>query len=155
MATDSTYQTIIAVSKHNPDGSTTQFVSSDWKGPIKGVTRQMDCMDCHQQATHTFQTAEDAIDEAMAVGSPNPALPFVHKQGLAADPGGRTRRRQRRRTKITAGLDDFYRTQYPAMWSGQRGAVDAAAKTPGGDLRAERLPGDEGDLGDVSERDGA
>ena len=82
VATDSSYETIIAVNKHNPDGSITQFVSSDWKGPIKGVTRQMDRMDCHQQATHTFQTAEDAIDEAMQVGSPNPALPFVHKKGL-------------------------------------------------------------------------
>jgi nitrate/TMAO reductase-like tetraheme cytochrome c subunit len=128
VATDSTDQNIIAVSKHNPDGSITQFVSSDWKGPIQGVTRQMDCMDCHNQATHIFQTAEDAIDESMQVGSPNPALPFAHKQGLEliqAQYGSQAEAA----TKITAGLDDFYRTQYPAVWSGQRGAVDAAAKS--------------------------
>ena len=128
VATDSTYQNIIAVSKHNPDGSTTQYVNSDWKGPIKGVTRQMDCMDCHNQATHIFQTAEDAIDEAMQVGSPNPGLPFVHKKGLEliqADYKSQDEAAQ----KITAGLGDFYRTQYPAIWSGQRGAVDAAAQS--------------------------
>ena len=83
VASDATNQTIISVNKHNPDGSVTQFVSSDWKGPVKGVTRQMDCMDCHNQATHMFQTAEQALDEAMQDGSPNPALPFVHKQGMA------------------------------------------------------------------------
>jgi nitrate/TMAO reductase-like tetraheme cytochrome c subunit len=128
VATDNTYQTIIAVSKHNPDGSTTQFVSSDWKGPIKGVTRQMDCIDCHDQATHTFQTAEDAVDEAMTVGSPNPALPFVHKQGLALIQAQYASQAEAA-TKIAAGLNDFYRAQYPAIYAGQRGAVDAAAKS--------------------------
>jgi nitrate/TMAO reductase-like tetraheme cytochrome c subunit len=128
VATDSTYQNIIAVSKKNPDGSVTQYVSSDWKGAVKGVTRQMDCMDCHQQATHTFQTAEDAIDEAMTVGSPNPALPFVHKKGLEliqADYKSQDEAAQ----KITAGLQSFYQSTYPAVWSGQRGAVDAAAQS--------------------------
>ena len=128
VATDSTYQTIIAVSKKNPDGSVTQYVSSDWKGPVAGVKREMDCMDCHQQATHTFQTAEDAIDEAMTVGSPNPGLPFVHKQGLEliqADYKSQDEAAQ----KITAGLQSFYQSTYPAIWSGQRGAVDAAAQS--------------------------
>jgi nitrate/TMAO reductase-like tetraheme cytochrome c subunit len=128
VATDSTYQNIIAVSKKNPDGSVTQYVSSDWKGAVKGVTRQMDCMDCHQQATHTFQTAEDAIDEAMTVGSPNPTLPFVHKKGLEliqADYKSQDEAAQ----KITAGLQSFYQSTYPAVWSGQRGAVDAAAQS--------------------------
>jgi nitrate/TMAO reductase-like tetraheme cytochrome c subunit len=128
VATDSTYQTIIAVNRHNADGTVTQFVSSDWKGPVKGLTRQMDCIDCHNQATHVFQSAADAINESMLDGSPNPALPFVHKKGMeliTAEYGSQAEAA----SKITAGLSDFYRTQYPAIWSGQRGAVDAAAKT--------------------------
>jgi hypothetical protein len=128
VATDSTYQTIIAVNKHNSDGSITQFVSSDWKGPIQGVTRQMDCMDCHNQATHTFQTAVGAIDEAMQVGSPNPGLPFVHKKGLELIQAD-YKSQDEAATKIAAGLESYYQSQYPAIWSGQRGAVDAAAKT--------------------------
>jgi formate-dependent nitrite reductase cytochrome c552 subunit len=116
------------VNRHNPDGTVTQFVSSDWKGPVKGLTRQMDCIDCHNQATHVFQSAADAINESMLDGSPNPALPFVHKKGMeliTAEYGSQAEAA----SKITAGLSDFYRTQYPAIWSGQRGAVDAAAKT--------------------------
>jgi hypothetical protein len=82
VATDSTNQNIIAVKAHNPDGSVTEYISSDWKGPVKGVTRVMDCMDCHNQASHVFVTPEQAIDEAMQDSSVNPALPFVHKEGL-------------------------------------------------------------------------
>ena len=111
-------------------------------------------MDCHQQATHTFQTAEDAIDEAMAVGSPNPALPFVHKKGLEliqADYKSQDEAAQ----KITAGLDSFYQHAVSgdlerAAWCGGCGGAD-----PGGDLQAECVSGDEGDVGDVSQRHGA
>ena len=128
VATDTTFQTIIAVSKHNADGSTTQYVSSDWKGPVTGVTRRMDCMDCHNQATHTFQTAEDAIDEVMVDGTPSASLPFVHKQGLQMIQAEYATQAEAA-AKITSGLDDFYRTQYPAVWAGQRAQVDAAART--------------------------
>ncbi len=33
VATDNEAQTIIAVTATNPDGSKTEYVSSDWKGP--------------------------------------------------------------------------------------------------------------------------
>ncbi len=128
VASDPTNQNIIAVNKHNADGSITQFVSSDWKGPVKGVTRQMDCMDCHNQATHIFQTPQDAIDEAMQDGGVNPALPFVHKKGMELIQAEYTSQASAA-AKITSGLEDFYRTQYSAVWNGQRGAVDTAAKT--------------------------
>jgi formate-dependent nitrite reductase cytochrome c552 subunit len=128
VASDATNQNIIAVSKHNPDGSVTQFVSSDWKGPVKGVTRQMDCLDCHNQATHVFQTPQDAINGAMQDGGVNPALPFIHKKGLELIQA-EYKSQDAAAQKITAGLDGFYQSQYPAIWSGQRGMVDAAAKT--------------------------
>jgi hypothetical protein len=88
----------------------------------------MDCMDCHNQATHTFQTAEDAIDEVMVDGTPSASLPFVHKEGLQLIQAEYASQAEAA-TKIASGLDDFYRTQYPAVWAGQRAQVDAAAKT--------------------------
>ena len=128
VATDETNQKIIAVNQHNPDGTITQYVSSDWQGPIKGVTRQMDCMDCHNQATHVFQTPQDAINEAMQNGSPSPALPFVHKTGMELIQATYSSQDEAAQ-KITAGLDNFYRTQYPTVWNEQRPLVDDAAKT--------------------------
>lgn len=127
VATDADAQTIIAVTATNPDGSRTQYVDSSWKGPIRGVTRTMDCIDCHNQATHVFQTAEDAIDEAMVDGTPSSSLPFVHKEGLQLIQATYTSQAEAGQ-KIVAGLDDFYRTQYPQVWQSQRPLVDAAAK---------------------------
>ncbi len=127
VATDPAAQTIIAVSKPNSDGSTTQYVSSDLKGPIQGIRRTMDCMDCHNQATHVFQTAEEAIDEAMLDGDPSPELPFMHKEGLQLIQAAYASQAEAGQ-KITSGLDDFYRTQYPDIWNAQRAKVDASAK---------------------------
>ena len=127
VASDTTNQTILSVKKKNPDGSVTEYVSSDVKGPVQGVTRQMDCMDCHNQATHIFQTPQQAINEAMLNGSPNPALPFIHKKGMELIQAQYASQDEAAK-KITSGLQDFYRSQYSAVWSGQRGQVDDAAK---------------------------
>jgi nitrate/TMAO reductase-like tetraheme cytochrome c subunit len=127
VATDPAAQTIVAVSKPNPDGTATQYVSSDWKGPVKGVRRTMDCMDCHNQATHVFQTPQEAVDEAMLDGTPSPDLPFVHKEALQLIQASYSSHAEARQ-KIVAGLDDFYCNHYPEIWKSQRTKVDAAAK---------------------------
>jgi nitrate/TMAO reductase-like tetraheme cytochrome c subunit len=127
VATDNEAQTILAVTATNPDGSKSEYISSDVKGPIKGITRTMDCMDCHNQATHVFQTPQEAIDEAMLDGTPSPDLPFVHKEGLQLIQATYASQAEAGQ-KITAGFDDFYQKQYPDIWNAQRPKVDAAAK---------------------------
>jgi len=128
IASDSTRQTIPWVSKRNADGSTTEFVSSDAKGPVTGEKRTMDCIDCHNRAAHTFQVPEDALNRAMAEGSPSATLPFVHKEGLQLIKASYTSQ-QDAGAKIQGGLEQYYRSQYPAVWSAQKAQVDQAAKT--------------------------
>jgi hypothetical protein len=52
----------------------------------------------------------------------------VHKQGLALIKTNYTSEGEAT-SGITSGLQDFYRTQYPAIWNGQRAQIDQAAKT--------------------------
>ena len=127
VATDADAQTILSVSVPNPDGTKTEYVSSDAKGPIQGVHRVMDCMDCHNQATHVFHTPQEAIDRAMLDGNPSPSLPFVHKQGVQLLQATYVSQAEAGQ-KIAAGLDDFYRTQYPQVWTSQRAQINAAAQ---------------------------
>ena len=83
IATDSTRTTIPWVQRENSDGSETVFASSALNGVApKGERREMDCIDCHNRAAHTFVTAEEAINRAMADGAISPELPWVHKEGL-------------------------------------------------------------------------
>jgi hypothetical protein len=128
VATDSTDQKIISVSMPNGHGGTTTFVDQSWKGPVKGITRTMDCMDCHNQATHVFQTPEQALDSVMVNGSPSPSLPYVHKEGLKLIKAKYTSQAQAG-TEITAGLENYYRTRYPDVWNTQRALVVGAART--------------------------
>jgi len=128
VATDTTNQTIPWVGKDNSDGSVTEFQSTDATGPVHGQKRLMDCIDCHNRAAHSFDTPEDALNKAMAAGSVDPSLPFVRKQGLVLIKETYTSQAEAE-SKITAGLEDFYRTQYPAVWSQQRTQIDQTAKS--------------------------
>src|ERR1035441_10059798 len=110
IATDPTRTTIPWVQRRNGDGSETVFASSALKGSEpQGERRVMDCIDCHNRASHTFLTAEDALNRAMADGAVSPALPWVHKEGLAllkADYASQ----DEARNKIPAQLEAFYRS---------------------------------------------
>jgi hypothetical protein len=126
VATDSTRSTIPWVEKRNADGSETVFSSLPaGSGVPKGERRVMDCIDCHNRAAHTFVTAEDALNRAMAEGAISPDLPFVHKKGLEllngtyaseADAG----------EKIPQQLQAFYRGQYPDVLAAKGGLVKSA-----------------------------
>jgi hypothetical protein len=128
IATDSTHQTIPWVSKTNDDGSVIEFVATDAKGPVTGQKRVMDCIDCHNRAAHSFDTPEKVLNRDMSQGLPNPSLPFVHKEGLELIKATYSSQEEAA-AKITSGLEDFYRSKYPAVWNDQRADIDQAAKT--------------------------
>jgi hypothetical protein len=128
IATDTTHQTIPWVSAVSSDGSTTEYVSSDAKEPIAGEKRVMDCIDCHNRAAHSFDTPEAALNKAMAAGSPNASLPFVRKEGIALIKADYSSQEDAA-SKITAGLENFYQSQYPAVWGGKKEQIDQAAGT--------------------------
>ncbi|HVJ09421.1 MAG TPA: NapC/NirT family cytochrome c [Acidisarcina sp.] len=126
ISTDPQRQVIPWVSRRNPDGSTTEFVSADATGPVKGEKRVMDCIDCHNRAAHTFQTPEDAVNRIMAEGGISPTLPFVHKEGLELLKGTYASQADAE-TKIKAGLESFYRSQRPEVLSAHADLVKQAA----------------------------
>jgi len=128
IATDANRQTINWVSKRSDDGSITEFISSDAKGQVTGQKREMDCIDCHNRAAHSFDTPEDALNKDMAAGTPSASLPFIHKQGLALIKT-QYASQEEATARIAQGLENFYRSQFPAVWSGQRAQVDQAAQT--------------------------
>jgi hypothetical protein len=88
----------------------------------------MDCTDCHNRAAHSLATPEDALNKDMAVGSPSASLPFVQKEGLVLLKADYAPQAEAM-SKIASGLEDFYRSQYPQIWSGQRAPIDQPAKT--------------------------
>jgi hypothetical protein len=87
----------------------------------------MDCIDCHNRAAHTFVTAEDALNRAMAEGAVSPELPWVHKEGLELLKANYASEAEAG-TKIPAQLEDFYRTQHPEVLPAKAALVKAAGE---------------------------
>ncbi len=126
IATDPTRTTIPWVKKSNADGSDTVFAASALKGAEpQGERRLMDCIDCHNRASHTFLTAEDALNRAMADGAISPTLPWVHKEGLALLKADYSSQAEAR-TQIPAKLEAFYRSGNPQVLASKANLVNAA-----------------------------
>jgi len=128
IATDPTRTTIPWVQKRNEDGSETVFAASATGGAVpQGERRVMDCIDCHNRAAHTFVTAEDALNRAMAEGAVSPDLPWVHKEGLELLKANYASEEEAK-AKIPAQLADFYRAQHPEVLPAKEALVKAAGE---------------------------
>ena len=126
IATDPTRTAIPWVEKRNQDGSVTAFASSTVGGvEPKGERRVMDCIDCHNRASHTFLTPEDALNRAMAEGAVSPDLPWVHKESLELLKANYASQDEAR-VKIPAQLAAFYRNGYPGVMATKAALVKAA-----------------------------
>jgi hypothetical protein len=82
----------------------------------------------HQPRCSFLQHPQEALNKDMAHGRPNPSLPVVHKEALELIRATCTSQDEAA-TKITSGLEDFYRSKYPAVWNAQRTDIDQAGKT--------------------------
>jgi len=125
-------RTIIPVVEYvNDSGKTITFVSTDIKTTpeqlAKGERREMDCVDCHNRPTHSFDLPEGGVDKQMASGRISPELPFMKKEAVellkATYPD-----RDTARLNIVRGLDDFYRTSYPQVYATRRALIQQSAE---------------------------
>ena len=128
VSTDSTRTTIPWVERQNADGSFTEYSTLPaGSGVPKGDRRVMDCIDCHNRAAHTFVTAGEAVDQAMASGAISSDLPWIHKEGLALLNGAYSSQEQAG-VQIPQQLEAFYRTQNPAVLSQKAALVQQAGQ---------------------------
>ncbi|MFZ1085481.1 MAG: NapC/NirT family cytochrome c [Terracidiphilus sp.] len=128
VATDPTRTNIPWVQKRNADGSETVFTTLPaGSGAPAGERRVMDCIDCHNRAAHTFVTAEDAINRAMAEGAISPDLPWVHKEGLELLKANYASQDEAR-AKIPVALEAFYRSGNPQVLASKAAMVKAAGE---------------------------
>jgi nitrate/TMAO reductase-like tetraheme cytochrome c subunit len=127
IATDEARTTIPWVQRRNADGSETVYAASSLKSDTlpQGERRVMDCIDCHNRAAHSFTTAEDALNRAIASGVVSPSLPWVHKEGLlllkAEYASG-----DDARARIPAQLEEFYRSNHPDVLTAKADLVKKA-----------------------------
>jgi len=118
-APDGARQNIPWVEHRNTEtGEVRTFVVSD-ATPDSAKTlpkHEMECVDCHNRPTHTFDLAERAMDKALALGDIPVTLPFVKKKGvelLKAD----YRSTKEATDRLPSALVSFYQQKYPDVYA--------------------------------------
>jgi hypothetical protein len=98
--------------------------------PADAQWRTMDCIDCHNRPAHKFHDPGEEIDAALGDGRIDKSLPFIKREGMRVLTIAYSSQ-SRARSDISRAIDQFYRTQYPALATGGASAVARAATALG------------------------
>jgi nitrate/TMAO reductase-like tetraheme cytochrome c subunit len=129
-AADGARQNIPWVERRNAaTGETSAFRSPDERSEIVAVLPkyEMECVDCHNRPTHAFDLPDRALDKALALGDIAVTLPYIKKKGLdvlKATYGSAEEATE----KLPRALIDYYRQNYPELYSERSRDIDQAAQ---------------------------
>lgn len=127
LALDGQRQDIGWVGVENSDGSLTEWINPNEASQvtperIQQDKRLMDCIDCHNRATHIFSSPQQLIDTAMVEGRIDTTLPYVKLKSLQAlDPPSTSLTKADARIKA---IVDYYRNEYPLVYTAKRASID-------------------------------
>ncbi len=127
-ASDPSRQTIPWVEYRKNGRRTLYLAPGAAADPGNMPVREMDCIDCHNRPTHTFQLPEPAVNLAMAAGDISPALPFAKKKTLElvrAAYGSR----EAASAGIPAAFSAFYRRNHPEVYRQRTAEVERSARS--------------------------
>jgi hypothetical protein len=129
-AADAARQTIPWVEYRNTTtGAVRSFVSSDSSSESAKAlpNHEMQCVDCHNRPTHTFDLPDRAMDKALALGDIAVTLPYIKKKGvelLKADYSTS----EEAADKIPKALISFYQQSYPDIYAKRLPEINRAAQ---------------------------
>jgi hypothetical protein len=128
-ATDKKRQTIPWVEYTDSTGAKRTYLASGTKpdavGPLEKF--EMQCVDCHNRAAHSFESAEQGVDRAMVAGKIATDLPFIKKTGVELLKAKYTTDDEAAQ-KIPAGLNAFYQQKYGDVWAKRSNDVQNAGQ---------------------------
>jgi formate-dependent nitrite reductase cytochrome c552 subunit len=128
-AADKKRQTIPWVEYQNTaTGIKRTYLASDTKPDAVSALPvfEMQCVDCHNRAAHSFEQADHAVDTALASGAIAVGLPFIKKTAVELlKPDYKSQEEVEQ--KISAGLAQFYREKYPRIFSSRSNDIQSAA----------------------------
>jgi len=128
-AADPARQTIPWVEVRNQRTGTVRSFSTEEGGDsAKGLPiYEMQCVDCHNRPTHTFDLPGPAVDQALVRGDVSSTLPFIKKKAVELLQAN-YRTSKEAATLLPEQLVNFYQQHYPAIYVQRPYDVQRAAK---------------------------
>jgi nitrate/TMAO reductase-like tetraheme cytochrome c subunit len=127
---DAKRQKITWIETINKVGKVTIYMTDD--SPYKKIDppaqkiRRMDCIDCHNRATHRFEAPDVLMNQALARGDISPSIPMIKSKGvevLGAQYGSSSEAAQ----KIRSSIIEFYTKKQPEYYAAHQADVEKAA----------------------------
>jgi len=128
-AVDGARQTIPWVEYRNTTtGAVQTYVSSDSTADsLNALPKyEMQCVDCHNRPTHTFDLPDRAMDKALALGEIAVTLPYVKKKGVELLKASYNTS-QEAADKLPRELVAFYQQNYPELYAKRSQDIGQAA----------------------------
>jgi hypothetical protein len=111
-------------------GEVKEFVDTEVTLPADFIShnadniRTVDCMTCHNRVSHTFNSPDQALDDAMSRGLISPEIPYFKQNAIAVMeriyPSSEVARDALR------GLSTYYADNWPDYYQANRTTVDSA-----------------------------
>ena len=128
-AADARRQTIPWVEYRNDKGVVDAFVTPEASPDSANALRtfDMECVDCHNRPTHTFDLPERAMDKALGLGDIPVTLPYIKKisvELLKANYATSTEAA----AKLPTAFVSFYQQNYPDLYANRSEDIQRASR---------------------------
>lgn len=110
-------------------GEVSEFATSDFSnGKAKAVlSRQMDCLDCHNRPAHEFELPDRTVDRAMTEGQLPQSIPLFRKAALAVL-GGKYASHEEAAKLLPGALQAYYEKNKPEVLNRSKAELENASK---------------------------
>ncbi len=129
-AADANRQTIPWVEYRNTEkGEVRHFVTAEAAPNSATVLPQFDmqCVDCHNRPTHTFDLPERAVDQALALGNIAAGLPYIKKKTVELLRANYETSAEAA-AKLPTALSAFYQQSYPDVYAARSSDIHQAGE---------------------------
>jgi hypothetical protein len=112
-----------------PDGGIHRYEDNELTEAAAGDSRirVMDCVDCHNRATHIYENRERAIDERINLGLMDRTLPFLKREAVRALSSDYPSR-EAGLEAIANHMYGFYRRSFPDIARSRAASIDSAVE---------------------------
>ena len=111
------------------EGGTKKLFKGAEPAPEGTEWRTMDCVDCHNRASHIYRSPEFEVDLALEEGRIDRSLPYIRREGLRIITAKEYASHAEARDGIAAAVQAFYAQNYPDLAGTP--AVEQAGKALG------------------------
>jgi len=112
---DPTRETIYEIELTDTTAGSKKIFKTEEAAPEGAEWRTMDCVDCHNRASHTYRSPQYEVDLALSEGRIDRSLPFIKREGVRILTEKEYPSHEEARAGIAASVKAFYAENYPGL----------------------------------------